>query len=73
MHRPFEQLYHTEKAPYELNNLAGAENYAEIKQRLSRELDHWMRSQGDPGSPQDTQEALSAARKGNHLYVPPSR
>jgi uncharacterized sulfatase len=73
MHRPSEQLYHTEKDPYELNDLAGAENYAEIKQRLSRELDHWMRSQGDPGSPQDTQEALSAARKGNHLYVPPSR
>ena len=73
MHRPSEQLYHTEKDPYELNDLARAENHAEIKQSLSRELDHWMRSQGDPGSPQDTQEALSAARKGKHLYIPPSR
>ena len=73
MHRPAEQLYNTRKDPYELNDLIGSESHAEIKQRLSRELDQWMQSQGDPGSAQDTQEALSAARKGKHLYVSPPR
>ena len=73
MHRPAEQLYHTEKDPYELNDLARTESFDQIKQELSQELDRWMQSQGDPGSSQDTQEALSAARKGKHLYVPPPR
>ena len=73
MHRPAEQLYHTQKDPYELNDLAGAKSYDEIKQKLSQELDRWMQSQGDPGSAQDTLEALSAARKGKHLFVSPPR
>ncbi len=73
MHRPAEQLYHTQKDPYELNDLARAKSYDEIKQKLSQELDRWMQSQGDPGSAQDTLEALSAARKGKHLFVSPPR
>ena len=40
------------------------------KQRLRAELDRWMISQGDPGVPQDTQEAIQAARRGEHLYGP---
>jgi N-sulfoglucosamine sulfohydrolase len=66
--RPPEQLYHTAKDPYEMTDLAGDPAASGVKNRLSAELDRWMDSQGDPGAPQDTKEALEAARRGEHLY-----
>ncbi|MGB0580278.1 MAG: sulfatase-like hydrolase/transferase [Limisphaerales bacterium] len=72
MQRPREQLYLTETDPYEMQNLAGNPAHAKAKKRLSAELDRWMQSQGDPGIPQDTLKALEAARRGKHLYVPPT-
>jgi uncharacterized sulfatase len=72
MHRPGEQLYLTTDDPFELTNLASDPKYADIKQRLSRTLDDWMASQGDPGTAQDTKAAIDAARKGKHLYFPPT-
>ena len=71
IHRPAEQLYNTAEDPYELNDLARDPRYASIKDRLGNELDHWMAVQGDPGVPQDTDEAVQAARHGKHLYGPP--
>ena len=68
MHRPAEQLYHTAADPYEMKNLADDPTMAGVKNRLSAELDRWMQQQQDPGSPQDTHEAIQAARKGRHLY-----
>lgn len=70
MVRPHEELYHTSMDPYELNNLVSNSKYLEIKKRLGVRLDEWMGSQGDPGLLQDTDEALSAARKGMHLFGP---
>ena len=70
MVRPHEELYHTSMDPYELNNLVSNSKYLEIKNRLGPKLDEWMSSQGDPGLLQDTDEALSAARKGMHLFGP---
>ena len=70
MFRPPEQLYHTAKDHYELTNLATNPELSEIRQRMSNELDRWMKSQGDPGIPQDSREALQAARQGKHLYGP---
>jgi len=69
-YRPAEELYHTAKDNYEMENLAGDPKFSEIKQRLRSQLSDWMTSQGDPGAPQDTAEALQAARKGKHLYRP---
>ena len=68
MTRPAEQLYHTAQDPYEMTNLADDPAAADIKARLSAELDRWMKGQGDPGAPQDTSEAIQAARRGKHLY-----
>ena len=68
MHRPAEQLYNTAEDPYELKNLIDDPDLSAVKNRLSDELDRWMRSQGDPGVPQDTHEAIQAARRGKHLY-----
>jgi uncharacterized sulfatase len=69
--RPAEQLYHTAKDNYEMTNLASDPAHAAIKAKLSAKLDAWMKAQGDPGAPQDTTEAIAAARKGKHLYFPP--
>ena len=68
--RPAESLYDTAADPYELLDLAGDPTLAAKKAELSAELDRWMQSQGDPGVPQDTPEALRAARRGQHLYGP---
>ncbi|MBN2128517.1 MAG: sulfatase [Sedimentisphaerales bacterium] len=68
MTRPAEELYHTAQDPYEMTNLADDPAAADIKAPLSAELDRWMKQQGDPGAPQDTSEAIQAARRGKHLY-----
>ncbi|MDF1823359.1 MAG: sulfatase [Verrucomicrobiales bacterium] len=68
MSRPFVQLYFSLEDSYELENLAGDEGYAEVKAKLSSALDNWMESEGDPGAPVDTVKALSASRKGEHIY-----
>jgi uncharacterized sulfatase len=65
--RPGQELYHTAKDPFEMTNLANDPALADIKKRLSIELDRWMSAQGDPGAPLDTIEALRAARRGAGL------
>lgn len=71
--RPAEELYHTAEDPYEMRNLAQNAAHAELKAQLGAELDRWMWAQGDPGAPEDTAEALAAARRGKHLYGPSQR
>ena len=68
MKRPSEELYRTSGDEYELVNLAGDPRYANVKEELSRELDHWLHDQNDPGAPVDTREAHAAAKKGKHIY-----
>ncbi len=69
-HRPAEQLFHTAEDPFEMVNLAGDRQYDDIKVSLRAELDRWLAAQGDPGAPQDTHEAVEAARRGQHRYGP---
>lgn len=71
MHRPAEQLYQTSGDPFEMTNLANDKAHTDVLKRLSAELDRWMASQGDPGVAQDTQESITAARRGKHRFVPP--
>jgi len=61
MHRPPEELYCTAEDPYELTNLIDDSGLAEVKERLSDELDAWMEAQGDSGASLDTHEAYEAA------------
>lgn len=68
--RPAEELYLTAEDAYEMKNLAADPQYAEIKTRLSAELDRWMSEQGDPGIAEDTHKAHQAAKEGKHLYFP---
>ena len=48
-HRPGEELYDVDSDDLEQRNLAADPQYAEIKARLSKELDSWMSQQGDQG------------------------
>jgi len=63
MKRPAEELYYSQTDPYELNNLANHKQYEDIKNRLSGELDRWMKEQNDPGAVLDTQERLLQSRR----------
>jgi uncharacterized sulfatase len=70
MRRPAEQLYHTAQDKYEMNNLVGDKAQSTRLDQMRTELDRWMKSQGDPGSPMDTQKAIQASRQGKHIYTP---
>ena len=48
--RPAEELYDLEKDPWELENLAGRADLAEVQAALARRLDAWMAQQGDEGN-----------------------
>ncbi|MAI71770.1 MAG: heparan N-sulfatase [Rhodopirellula sp.] len=71
MNRPAEALYHTASDPYELKNLVGTDNAKETHLALSRELDRWLISQGDPGIEQDTPASHQAAKRGEHRFRAP--
>ena len=46
--RPLEELFDINADPYCLNNLAGDQEYADLKDRLRSELDRLLRDTGDP-------------------------
>lgn len=48
-HRPAEELYDLERDPLETKNLAEEPALGPVKLRLSRELDAWIKQQGDKG------------------------
>lgn len=67
MRRPAEQLCRLDEDPYEMSNLAQDPDSAEIKARLSSELDAWMSQQGDPGAEIDTEKHWRDAKAGKHF------
>lgn len=71
MMRPPEELYHTASDPYEMTNLIGDSQYAELKNRLSGKLDRWLTSQGDPGADLDSYKVLEDAKRGIFNFAPP--
>ncbi|MCK4998888.1 MAG: sulfatase, partial [Anaerohalosphaera sp.] len=55
--RPKEELYDLVKDPYEINNLAGVKEHAEMLKDLSEKLDKWVVETGDKGEkPEDEKE-----------------
>ena len=56
--RPAVELYDCQADPWNIRNLAGDPNHKQVQERLARELQRWMKSQGDLG-----QETEMAARQ----------
>jgi N-sulfoglucosamine sulfohydrolase len=56
--RPQFELYDHRADPYELHNRAEAPAYQSVRRRLKKELDAWMRQQGDQGA-QTERQALT--------------
>ena len=46
--RPAEELYDLAKDPNELKNVAADAAYAEVRQRMARDLEQYLRDTGDP-------------------------
>jgi N-sulfoglucosamine sulfohydrolase len=67
MSRPKEELYNTNADPNELENLSEMLELSSIKDDLSKQLDDWMKQQGDPGAGIDTWEEWEKAKKGDHF------
>ena len=59
LNRPPEELYDLSKDPYELNNLVEEKINSKLKNRLRKQLQDWMASQGDQGHATE----LAARRK----------
>jgi N-sulfoglucosamine sulfohydrolase len=49
LHRPMEELYDLGADPHELRNLASDPQQADRIKEMSRQLDEWIRAQGDQG------------------------
>lgn len=58
--RPAEELFDLQNDPWCLTNRAGDDAAAEIQEELSRQLDNWMKQQGDLG---DATERSAEARQ----------
>lgn len=71
MRRPAEQLYEVASDPFQMTNLIGNLDLADVRDRLGTELGRWMQAQGDPGAALDTEEQWNAARAGNHIRPAP--
>ncbi len=48
-HRPAVELYDLDSDPFEMKNLAGTPELADVESRLGAQLDAWMTQQGDQG------------------------
>ena len=44
---PYEELYDLRKDPFEKNNLAKNSHYKDVKQKLTSNLNEWMKGQED--------------------------
>ncbi|WP_319480183.1 sulfatase [uncultured Draconibacterium sp.] len=65
--RPAEELYNLLDDPDEMKNLSNQKDVNGIQKKLSKELDKWLKEQGDPGAKLDTYEELQNAKKGKHF------
>ncbi|UCD28862.1 MAG: sulfatase [Planctomycetota bacterium] len=46
--RPAEELYDLDQDPHQLINVADRPKYAEVRQKLRGQLDHWLKETADP-------------------------
>jgi uncharacterized sulfatase len=66
--RPPFSFYNTAKDPYEMNDLADVPKFQTKIEKMRKELESWMKREGDPGVLLDSPEAHQAAKSGKHLF-----
>lgn len=66
--RPAEELYHTAQDRFEMTNLATDPAQAEMKAKLSKELDRHLADQQDPGAILDAPASFQSAAKGHPAF-----
>jgi len=54
--RPEVELYRVDQDTYEMENLAGKPEFADVESSLLAELARWMKSQRDAGAELDSKE-----------------
>ncbi len=62
-HRPAEELYDLSNDPFEMNNLANDASLSKVKAELGRQLDAWMKQQGDKGMATEMKAKSRQGRK----------
>ena len=65
--RPPHQLYDLQVDPDEMVDLSGQSVFRNTLEKLSGELDKWMKEQGDPGEVIDNKTEWQNANAGNHF------
>ena len=66
--RPPLSFYNSHKDPYEMYDLASGSDYQIRIKQMRKELEAWMKREGDPGILLDSREAHQAAKAGKHLF-----
>ena len=66
--RPPVSFYNTAQDPYEMNDLSVKPKFQNKIKEMRKELEEWMKSEGDPGVMLDSPEAHQAAKEGKHLF-----
>ena len=61
--RPSVELYDVIKDPWEMDNLAGNPELADVHRKLEDRLRAWMKEQDDPGAPLDVEQSKPKKRK----------
>jgi uncharacterized sulfatase len=68
--RPAEELYHLEKDPHEVHNLADDPQYESVLKELRGELDRWILETGDKGETPEPEEIASRwDREAKERYI----
>jgi hypothetical protein len=67
--KPVEELYDTEKDPWEINNLAGDPAYATVLERMRKAETDWMRKIYDAGLIPETEYKNFAGNKSMYDYM----
>jgi uncharacterized sulfatase len=66
--RPPVSFYNTAQDPYEMNDLSVMSKFQNKIKEMRKELEAWMKREGDPGVLLDSPEAHKAAKSEKHLY-----
>jgi N-sulfoglucosamine sulfohydrolase len=67
--KPVEELYDTEKDPWEVNNLAGDPKYKAVLERMRKAETDWMRKTKDAGLIPETEYSVFSGNKPMYDYM----